>query len=383
MKKFLFVLSYILVAAAAAVVTLAVAQPRSSATMSKLDQLSLLIQTVFIEEPDVKAMGDAAAEAMVNSLGDQWSHYMDAESYAEYKAQMANAYVGIGVTVTQGEDGYIHILRVEAGGPALDAGMKAGDVIVAVEGEDIGGLSLEEVQNRIRGKEGTPVKLTVRREEETQEITITRRKIQVVVATGEMLEDGIGLVQIANFDARCAEETLRIIEELLAQGAEKLIFDVRYNPGGYQQELVKILDYLLPEGPLFRSVNYAGEETVDQSDARCLDIPMAVLINGDSYSAAEFFAAALSEYEAAVTVGEPTTGKGYFQSAFTLVDGSAAVLSIGKYTTPKGVCLADVGLTPDITVDVEEELYMEIYHGYVAYEEDPQIQAAVEALKAG
>ena len=193
MKKFLPVLSYILVAMAASVVTLAISVPRRSVSISKLDHLSQLIQAVFIEEPDVAAMEDAAAAAMVDSLGDRWSHYMNKEAYAEYVMQMANAYVGIGVTVTQEEDGYVHVLRVEAGSPALDAGMKSGDKIVAVEGQDIGGMTLDEVKNKIRGKEGTPVKLTVRRDGESLEITITRGKIQVAVAKGEMLEDGIGL----------------------------------------------------------------------------------------------------------------------------------------------------------------------------------------------
>ena len=302
--------------------------------------------------------------------------------YRAYTEQMANAYVGIGTTVTLGEDGYVHIMKVENGSPAQEAGALPGDVIVEVEGQDIQGKSLDEVKNLIRGQEGTQVNLTVRRAEEKLPMVMTRRQVQVAVAKGQMLEEGIGLVQIVNFDGRCAEETLAIIEDLLDQGAQSLIFDVRYNPGGYKDELVKILDYLLPEGPLFRSVNYAGAEAVDKSDAKCLDIPMVVMINGDSYSAAEFFAAALSEYDAAVMVGEPTTGKGYFQSAFELTDGSAAVISIGKYTTPNGVSLADVGLTPDILVEVDDELYMEIYYGNVAPEEDPQIQAAIEALKA-
>ncbi len=308
---------------------------------------------------------------------------MTAEEYAAYKEQMANAYVGVGITVSVAEDGYIDVLKVEAGGPALEAGMKPGDVIVAVEGQDIQGRSLEEIKEQIRGEENTQVKLTVRRDEETLELTVTRRQIQVIVAQGEMLEDNIGYVQIVNFDDRCAEETLGIVKKLLKQGAESLVFDVRYNPGGYKNELVQILDYLLPKGPLFRSVLYTGAESVDNSDAACLDIPMAVLINGDSYSAAEFFAAALSEYDAAILVGQPTTGKGYFQSAYELDDGSAVSISIGKYTTPKGVSLADVGLTPDITVDVDAELYMEIYYGNVAPMEDPQIQAAIKALKAG
>ena len=160
---------------------------------------------------------------------------------------------------------------------------------------------------------------------------------------------------------------------LLEQGAEKLIFDVRGNFGGYVHEMVYALDYLLPEGPLFRSVNYKGVEDVEKSDADCLDLPMAVLINGNTYSAAEFFAAALSEYDWAVTVGEPTCGKGYYQTTIQLGDGSAVQLSVGAYTTPNGVNLTEAGgLKPDVPVAPAQT--------FVTVEEDPQIQAAIEAL---
>jgi carboxyl-terminal processing protease len=196
-----------------------------------------------------------------------------------------------------------------------------------------------------------------------------------------MLEDKIGLVTIKNFDSRCAEETIAVVEQLLAQGAEGLIFDVRFNPGGYKKELVKILDYLLPEGVLFRSVDYSGKENTEMSDAQCLEMPMAVLINENTYSAAEFFAAALHEYGVAKLVGQPTTGKGHFQSTFKLSDGSAAVISIGKYCTPKGASLTDVGLTPDVLVEVDEETYAQIYYGELPPETDPQIRAALAALQ--
>ena len=165
------------------------------------------------------------------------------------------------------------------------------------------------------------------------------------------------------------------------QGAWGLIFDVRNNPGGYKHELVEVLDYLLPEGPLFRSEDYLGNVTVDESDADCLVMPMAVLVNGDSYSAAEFFAAAMGEYEAAVIVGQQTTGKGYFQQTFRLKDGSAVGLSVGKYSTPNGVNLAGVGITPDRVVDVDEETAFEIYAGLMDPNADPQIKAAIEAMK--
>jgi len=188
-------------------------------------------------------------------------------------------------------------------------------------------------------------------------------------------------VTIENFDERCAEESIDAIERLRKNGAEKLIFDVRHNPGGYAAELVELLDYLLPEGELFRTVRYDGKEHVDRSDANCLEVPMAVLVNASSYSAAEFFAAALREYDAAVVVGEQTVGKGYFQITHKLSDGSAVALSVGKYYTPKGVSLAEEGITPDVVVPVEEDIAAEIYYGTLAPEADPQIRAAVNALK--
>jgi carboxyl-terminal processing protease len=210
---------------------------------------------------------------------------------------------------------------------------------------------------------------------------MTRALFHVTVASGQMLTDGIGMVTIENFDDRCADETIAAIEELLAQGATKLIFDVRNNPGGYKTELCEVLDYLLPEGPLFRSEYYDGKVQVDESDENYLDVPMAVLVNAESISAAEFFAAALDEYDAATVVGEQTIGKGYFQQSYRLSDGSAVGLSVGRYTTPKGVSLTDVGITPDVVVEVDDELFWQIYYGNVTWEEDPQILAAVEVLK--
>ena len=156
---------------------------------------------------------------------------------------------------------------------------------------------------------------------------------------------------------------------------------MRNNPGGYVSELCEILDYLLPEGPLFHSEYYDGKSSVIDSDADCLDIPMAVLINAESISAAEFFAAALDEYDAAVTVGQQTIGKGYFQQSYKLADNSAVGLSIGRYTTPKGVSLANVGITPDVEVKVDEETFWQIYYGNLDWKEDPQLLAAVEVLK--
>ena len=382
MKNIKIILSYILVALLSSMITLAVFCDTPEAEYNKLDDLGNLIETYFIGEADRADMEDAAAAAMVDSLGDQWSYYMTAKEYEAYLEQMRNAYVGIGITITVAEDNSgLEVIKVNEGGPAEEAGMLAGDVIIAVEGQNVAGMDTTAVRDMVRGQEGTQVLIGIRRGSETMELSITRKTVQTPVAEWKLLDDGIGLVTIYNFDDRCAEETLAAIEYLRAQGATALVFDVRNNPGGYKHELVKILDYLLPEGPLFRSEDYRGKVEVDESDAACLEIPMAVLVNGDSYSAAEFFAAALSEYDAAIVVGEKTCGKGYFQSSFELEDGSAVGLSIGKYTTPNGVSLADVGITPEIYVEVDEDTAFQIYAGTLDPAEDPQIQAAIEALK--
>ena len=382
MKKLLKFMSYVLVAALASAATfLAFPAQQTGEEYSKLRELSALIDQKFIGDIDWKTVDDYAAAGMVDGLGDRWSYYMSAESYASYKEQMNNSYVGIGITVTEREDKYLDILEVSKGGPAETAGVEPGGVIIRVGEQDIAEIGINGATALIKGEEGTEVTLTIRYDGEDREYTMTRAYFEVTVAWGQMLEDGIGMVTIENFDGRCAEETITAVEELLAQGATSLIFDVRNNPGGYKSELCKVLDYLLPEGPLFRSEYYDGSTQVDESDAKCLDIPMVVLVNRESISAAEFFGAAMSEYEAATLVGEQTIGKGYFQQAYELSDGSAVGLSVGRYTTPNGVSLTDVGITPDIPVEVDEELFWQIYYGNVDWSEDPQVLAALEVLK--
>lgn len=351
----------------------------------KLAELAELLEEKFIGQADPVAMEDGAAAGMVAALGDQWSYYIPASQFDAYVEQMENAYLGIGVTISTEDvvEGF-QILQVEPTGGAQEAGVLPGDILIRVDGQSVIDLGLDEAKNRIRGEEGTQVTITVLRDDRELDFTITRKLIQVEVASAQMLEGKVGLVTIANFDDRCASETIAAIESLLEQGARALIFDVRNNPGGYKHELVQVLDYLLPEGDLFRSVSYTGAEEVDRSDADCLELPMAVLVNENSYSAAEFFAAALEEYNWAVTVGDPTVGKSYYQQTMVLSDGSAVGLSVGKYCTPNGVSLAEVGgLVPEILVEVDQELAANIYAGLVEPQDDPQIQAALEALPLG
>lgn len=380
-KRLLDFGSHLLVAVLATITTLAVVASQGALVPSKLSKLEDLIQEKFIGEADIRTMEDAAAHAMVAATGDRWSYYIPASEYAAYEEQIENAYVGVGITIQQLTEGQgFLVVEVVAGGPAEEAGVLPEDVMTAVDGTDVRNLTAAEVRELVRGREGTQVELSLIRGDTEMTLSVERRQVQTPVAVYEMLEGNIGLITIANFDSRCAKESITAIESLLDSGAEKLIFDVRHNPGGFASELVDLLDYLLPEGDLFRTVNYKGVEQVDTSDAKCLEIPMAVLVNGGSYSAAEFFAAALRDYEAAVVVGEQTVGKGYFQTTYRLSDGSAVALSIGEYFTPKGKNLAGIGVTPDVTVPVDEETAADIYYGTLKPEEDPQIQAAVEAL---
>ena len=384
-KKWNRILSYVLVALVSITVTASVMLGigvMDRKEQSKLDALEELILKCFIGEADQTLMGDAAANAMVNALGDRWSYYIPADQMQSYNEQKENAYVGIGVTITVREDGVgLDIVQVAEGGSAKEAGVRVGDVIVGVDGTSIKDMSVDDVKNRIRGEANTQVELTILRDGKEQTLAVTRKQIKTPVATGKMLANKVGYIQIVNFNENCASETIAAAKKLMEDGAEKLLFDVRFNPGGYVKELVAILNYLLPEGPIFISEDYAGKRTEELSDPECIDLPMAVLVNAESYSAAEFFAAALSEYGVATVIGEQTFGKGYFQNTYILPDGSAVGLSIGKYFTPKGISLAEKGITPDVVVPVDEETAAAIYAGLLNPDQDPQIQAALKALK--
>ncbi len=368
MKK---TISYVLVAALASAGTWFAADRIPN---SKLERLSSAIENRFIGQSDKTRMEDAAAAAMIASLGDRWSYYISAEEYAAHLERQDNAYVGIGVTIQQRQDGLgVDIVAVVEGGPAQEAGIAPGDILTHADGTELGALTITEVRNLVMGKKNTQVVLTILRDGQSVEIPVTRKTVHSPAAAGRMLEADVGYIAIDNFHNGAGQQTIAEIEKLMEQGAQKLIFDVRNNPGGYVDEMVKLLDYLLPEGPLFRSVSSAGGEDLDESNADCLQMPMAVLINGNSYSAAEFFAAALSEYNWATTVGEPTVGKGYYQITIELGDGSAVQLSTGAYTTPNGVNLTEVGgLKPDVEVSLTETV--------TSWEEDPQIQAAILVL---
>lgn len=357
------------------------AREEDSPVQAKAAEVQEIIETYFIDDYDEDTLADGAASGMVDATGDEWSYYLSADEVAAYEESMANAYVGVGITITEdAEAGGMRVEEVVSGGPAEEAGIRMGDLLLAVEGEDVLPLGIDGTRNLVRGEEGTHVNMHFSRNGSEYDVSVERRSIETPVVTGELLDENIGYIKIDNFDERSAAETIAFVKDLIGQGVEALLFDVRFNPGGYADELVKVLDYLLPEGDLFRSVDYAGREEVDTSDTSCVELPMAVLVNEDSYSAAEFFAAALQEYEWATIVGSQTYGKGNFQTAFYLSDGSMVNLSIGKYYTPGGKSLSETGVTPDVVVDLDDEQYALLYYSALEQADDPQFQAAIDTL---
>lgn len=353
------------------------------AALAKAEEIFDLVDRYYVGEIDSTYMADAVATGIIAGTGDRWSYYISAEQFAEYMEGMNNSYVGVGITIrleNEDDEGFT-VLSVTKGSPAELSGVLAGDMLIKVEGESVIPLGMEETKNRVRGEAGTDVNLTFLRDGKELDFTMTRASVAVENVTYQVIGDSIGYIKIDNFDTNACKDTIAAIDAVRAEGAKSLLFDVRFNPGGMKTELVNLLDYLLPEGKLFISEDYDGKESIDYSDEKYLDMPMAVLVNEDSYSAAEFFAAALQEYGAAKVFGTQTCGKGYFQTTFPLSDGSAIAISIGKYRTPNGVSLAEVGgLVPDEIIEVDDQTYYNLYYDLVPIEDDIQISAAISFL---
>ncbi|NCE63332.1 S41 family peptidase [Pseudoflavonifractor sp. 524-17] len=350
------------------------------------DGLTLLsgfgvIRTQFVGEYDQEEGIDMALSGLVAGTGDRWSYYLNRERYASERERRENIYVGIGVTVDYSREEGVTIQSVTPGGPAEAAGLKAGEVITAVDGVSIAGDARQEAVERIQGKEGTQVVLSLLAPDGSRrEVTVCRGRIETDPVAYELLDGGVGYIQVKNFFRRSAEQVEAAAQALRDQGATALIFDMRNNSGGYLDELIPMLDALLPEGPIFRTRSNRGKEEVYQSDDRCVDLPMAVLVNESTYSAAEIFAAELRERGAAVIVGVPTSGKGYSQQIFPLPNGGALGISTAEYFTGEGTSLVGTGLTLDQEIALSEEDDAQQKAGTLPKEKDWQLQAALALL---
>lgn len=341
-------------------------------------QTYLLARFAFVEaDADLDGATDKALSAFVNGLGDRWSYYLSAEDYQATTQRRANSYVGVGITVDSAarEEGLL-VQSVTPKGPADKAGVLPGDVITAVDGQSIAGDARKEGTELVAGEAGTQVVLTLLGEDGSlRDAVCTRATLHTPSASGRLLEGGVGYVRLSNFYSGSADSFRQEVDALLEEGAKSLIVDVRGDPGGYVTELEKILDYLLPEGPVFTQKPRWWGQLVYQSDADCVDLPMAVLVNRHSYSAAELLAAQLRESVGAPIVGEPTTGKGYSQVTFPLFNGGGAGLSTATYCTGSGYSLIGEGIIPDVELSLEEGAVM-------GGEDDVQLQAAIRLLRS-
>lgn len=346
---------------------------------SKLKELAEIVETYFVGEIDEEAAIEGALAGYIQGLGDRWSGYYTVDETLAQKEEEATSYVGVGLTYSGASDNPYTIISVTNGGPAATAGIRPGDVIVAVDGRLVSELGENESLNSVVGGEaGTEVEITVTRGLET--LTFTMRRVEVMKESvyTEILEHDIGYVYIDAFDKNAGSEFKTKVEALVEDGAKALVFDVRFNPGGYLTVMREMLDLLLPSGTVISTVDKSGKTTEYSSDANCLELPMAVIVNQHSYSAAEFFAAALQEYRKAEVVGVATTGKGYSQQRIMLSDGSSVNLSTARYYTPLGKNLAGVGVMPDYPVAVPEAEANRYY--YQTKEIDGSLRQALNVM---
>lgn len=351
---------------------------KTGAVQVKLREIDRLAADKYIGEIDSTNVADYAAVGYVTGLSDKWSSYIPADQYEAYRMSSEGTGCGIGVSVTTSTDA-VRISIVYDDSPAAKADIVKGDYILGAEGLTVEKDGANAVISAIRGEEGTDVSVTIQTSAgETKTLTMKRATVTQKMAWGEMLSGNTGYIRIENFHTGVADQFQKALSALEEQGMTSLVIDVRHNGGGKVKEMSEVLDPLLPEGTIMTLREKDGHETVYSSDADMIDLPLAVLIDDQSISAAEFFAAALQEYERATLVGTHTTGKGRAQRTYQLSDGSAVNLSVEEYFTPKGKSLADVGIAPDIEVKLTDEQTQNFF--FLTSETDPQLQKAMETV---
>lgn len=305
-----------------------------------------VVEEQYIDEVSRQTLGDYAAAAMVSGLADKWSYYMSADEYKTYQLNSANEYSGIGMSIMKQDDGSFQVVSVNADSPAGLAGLGAGDVITAVDGEDITSMSLDEARKLIRSKMNGKFTLGLGRK---NSIEVDCSSVYQSAVNYRLEKTEAGYIQILNFEAGSGDDAIAAVEYLLNQGAVALCIDLRGNPGGLDTECAKFLDYLLPNGTLFIETDKQGNEKVTTSDGMCIQLPMCVLVNAETFGEAEVCAAVLQEYQWATVLGEATTGKTRTQETIPLEGGSALRLSTGTYLTGNRTDIsAKGGVVPDL-----------------------------------
>lgn len=348
-------------------------------TEKKLEELKGLIDEVYLheEEVDEEALTEGIYQGYIAALNDPYSAYYTAEETKEMMESTSGEYSGIGALMSQNrETGVITIANVYENSPAAEAGMKNEDILYKVEGEEVTGVDLSEVVTRVKGEEGTEVKMTLLRGADRQEIEVTavRRKLQTQTVSYEMKEGQIGYIRVSEFDEVTLEQFREAKAALESQGMASMLIDLRGNPGGNLSTVCDMLREILPEGLIVYTEERDGERTEYKCDGKTpWEKPLAVLINGASASASEIFAGAVQDYGIGQLVGTTTYGKGVVQQLFPMTDGTMVKLTIAEYFTPKGRNIDGTGIVPDVEI---EYVYDETNP-----EADNQMEKALELLR--
>lgn len=321
-----------------------------------LQTLDSFVKENFYGDIDEDNINDGILKGYVSGLNDKYSRYLTAEEYADEKSDNAGQMTGLGLTLEKNEDGYIKIVDIMPDSPVSEQDIKAGDLIVSVNGSDVLETGFKEAIELMSGTDRTEVTLTIRRNGTDTVHTLTRRPIEVVTVTGEMLDNHIGYIKISGFKQNTSQQFNDELEKLTDNGAKGIIFDLRENGGGLLDSLEKCLDPLLPEG-IIATAEYGDghSDTIVYSDKSEINIPMVVLVNAHTASAAELFAASLKDFGKAEIVGTTTYGKGVMQSTTEFTNGGAIVLTIAEYKTSVSECYDGVGITPDYVVENEND----------------------------
>ncbi|MCI8851989.1 MAG: S41 family peptidase [Lachnospiraceae bacterium] len=348
----------------------------------KLEEIEGLINDHYLNETDEELVERYLYTGLLYGLGDPYAAYYTAEEYASLLDGSSGSYCGIGAMFSQNMNtGIITVVKVYEGCPAMEAGLLPGDILYAVEGQEATGQDLTKLVSEIKGEEGTSVRLTMVREGETDylDFDVKRQRVEVPTVAWEMLEDQIGYIAVSEFDIVTSEQFSSALEELEADGMKGLIIDLRDNGGGVVRAVTEMADRMLPEGLIVYTEDKYGNRSEARSDAEhFFDLPLAVLVNGNSASASEIFAGAIKDYQVGSIVGTRTYGKGIVQQPFQLEDGTAIKLTISKYYTPKGNDIHGKGIEPDVEVELDEALRGK---AVITHEEDNQLQTAMDVVR--
>ncbi len=326
---------------------------------------------------------DAAYRSYAESLNDAYTEYMSPEEYAEHTESMSGNFVGIGILATYSADeSAIVVLLPISGSPAEKAGIKKGDYITAVDGKTVAELGYSAAIDAVKGESGTTVSLTVLRDDIEKEITVERAAVEGVSVIYKLSQNNrTAIITITQFDEMTPVQFEAAIESAVNDGATEIVFDLRGNPGGSLESVLSVLSYILPkDSTLIRIISKDGEVTTRESDSEhTVDLPMAILINGSSASAAELFTSCLRDYDKAVIVGTKSYGKGCMQTIFPLPNGGAFKITTRVFTPPKGESYHGIGIYPDVTVEACDKLN-ETNKLLIDENDDNQLQAAISAL---